>query len=303
MLRIVVGAALVLLALVSTTAFGDAPPPAMPTGGLTGARTPFVIGAPGRLDGAADRRAPRLYERADSAVAAYADVEIVQDATWLRHEIEHYARRMADCADDAGTWCRREVRTIDGARVIALAVGPRAELVWLSAGNRAVRLGWRRVVETHGGTLTLEVPPAQFAGALLAAFPSQIEAFAFDAARGRRFAADEVDRLLYYVDQVLVALPAVQDDVPRHHAERFIADAVAQLARLRVLRPATTWADVTPSSIDLRAAPPPSAVLPPALAEQLEAIRAWRADSAPAPWCAATAASSMAPTLAGAWHP
>jgi hypothetical protein len=258
MLRIVDGAALVLLALLSATAFGDAPPPAVPTGGLTGARTPFVIGAPGRLDGAADRRAPRLYERADSAV---------------------------------------------GARVIALAVGPRAELVWLSAGNRAVRLGWRRVVETHGGTMTLEVPPAQFAGALLAAFPSQIEAFAFDAARGRRFAADEVDRLLYYVDQVLVALPAVQDDVPRHHAERFIADAVAQLARLRVLRPATTWADVTPSSIDLRAAPPPSAVLPPALAEQLEAIRAWRADSAPAPWCAATAASSMAPTLAGAWHP
>ena len=103
MLRIVVGAALVLLALVSTTAFGDAPPPAMPTGGLTGARTPFVIGAPGRLDGAADRRAPRLYERADSAVAAYADVEIVQDPTWLRHEIEHYARRMVDSADDAGT--------------------------------------------------------------------------------------------------------------------------------------------------------------------------------------------------------
>jgi hypothetical protein len=297
MLRI---ANMVLLALLEVglgRSFADAAPPALPVGGLTGQRMPFVIGAPGRLDGEADRREPRLYQRADSAVAAYADIEVVQDRTWLRHEIEHYARRSIDCRDIARAWCRREVRQVGTARVIALASGAQAELVWPSGGNRAVRLGWRRIVETRSGTMTLEVPPAEFANALLTAFPSQLEAFDFDAAHGRAFAADEVDRLLYYVDQVLVGLPAVSGDDARGHAERFVADAVAQIARLRALSLTGPW---TGGARSFEAAPPISGVLPPALAEQLEAIHAWRADSSVAPWCAAARASSVAPSLVGA---
>src|SRR5262245_58483015 len=77
-------------------------------------RTRFVIGAPGRLDGESDRRYPRRYQRADSAVAAYADIEMVQDPTWLRHEVEHYARRAMHCT--AAGWCRREVRKLAAGR-------------------------------------------------------------------------------------------------------------------------------------------------------------------------------------------
>ena len=293
---------LALLLLGSGPALADPAPAGVPSGGLTGRRMPFVIGAPGRPDGEADRREPRLYERADSAVAAYADVEIVQDRTWLRHEVEHYARRALDCEDVGRPWCRREVRQFGAARVIALVVGSRAEVVWVSRGNRAVRLGWRRIVETHGGTMTVDVPPQAFAGTLLAAFPSQLEAFEFDAARARVFAAEEVDRLMYYVDQVLVGLSAVRDEAPRRHAERFVADAVARIARLRAQPLPAPWAGGMSGGV-ASASLPTSAVLPPALAEQLEAIRAWRADGAAMPWCAAAAASPVAPELARAWRP
>jgi hypothetical protein len=265
-------------------------------------RATFVIGAPGRLDAAGDRRYPRFYRRADSAVGAYADIEEVQDGTWLRHEIEHYARRAVDCAGLAETWCRRDVRRFGPMRVIALFSGAHAELVWLAAGNRAVRLGWRRIVDTPAGTLTLDTPPWDFTSAVLGEFPSALEGFEFDPRQDRVWAATETDRLLYYIDQVVAALPAVLRDEHRRHALRFVEENLAQINRLRVLQLDDTPAGVAPRR-DFAAVEAVGGVLPAALAEQLDAVRAWRSGIAAGPWCPAplTAAAAMSP-LAG-WRP
>jgi hypothetical protein len=92
------------------------------------------------------------------------------------------------------------VRRLGSARVIFLASGMHAELVWMSGAGTAVRLGWQRIVDTRTGTMTLDDPPADFAAALLAEFPSGLAAFEFDAARDRAWAGDEADRLRYYLD-------------------------------------------------------------------------------------------------------
>lgn len=262
---------------VAGAASADAP------GGAAWRRTTFVVGAPGRLDTEGDRRHPRLYQRADSAVAAYADIEEVQDRTWLRHEIEHYARRAVDCAGVGQAWCRREVQRFGSSRVISLASGAHAELVWLS-GNRAVRLGWRRIVDARLGTMTLDTPPADFTAALLAEFPSQLEAFEFDPWRDRVWAATEADRLLYYIDQVVGGLPGVVREEHRRRAVRFVEDNLVQIARLRALHLDAIRGGEPPQ----RDAPAPAgAILPARLAEQLEAVRAWRAGAVAAPSCTA----------------
>src|SRR5215468_1530980 len=128
--------------------------------GAAGRRTPFVIGAPGRLDAEGDRRYPRRYQRADSVVAAYADVEQIADPTWLQLEIEGYARRALDCTEVGSTWCRREMQPFGAGHAIFLVSGTRAEVVWAAAENVAVRLGWRRIVDTPTGSMTLDTPPA-----------------------------------------------------------------------------------------------------------------------------------------------
>lgn len=277
------------------------PAGAQAPGGPAWRRTAFVIGAPGRLDTQGDRRLPRLYQRADSAVAAYADVEEVQDRTWLRHEIEHYARRTVDCAGVGPAWCRREVQRFGAAHIIALAAGTHAELVWLSGGNRAVRLGWRRIVDARMGTMTLDAPPADFTGAVLAEFPSQLEAFELDPERDRVWAAMETDRLLYYIDQVVGGLAGVVRDEHRRRAVRFVEDNLAQIAQLRVLyldrAQAIEWAPPR----DAGAAGSTTGGLPERVAEQLEAVRAWRTASSTQPWCAAQLASSAAVSLVAGW--
>jgi hypothetical protein len=288
--------ALLLFGLGPRPVRADAPAPPLPAGRSAWRRTPFVIGAPGRLDADGDVRHPRLYRRVDSLVAAYADVEEVQDRRWLRQEIEGYARRAVDCAGLERTWCRREVERVGAAPVIHLAAGAHAELVWLSGGNRAVRLGWRRIVDTRTGTMTLEAPPADFAAALLAEYPSQLEALGFDPAHDRAWAEGEVDRLLYYLEQVVAGLPTVVAEYPKRHALRFVEDGLGQIRRLYELQLGLT--DPVAPGEALVASPAPG-VLPMRLAEQLAAVRAWRA--AP-PWCAAQLASS-APSLAAGWQP
>jgi hypothetical protein len=282
-------AAVFALWLVSGTAAGtgDAPAASDGTSAPTWGRTPFVIGAPGRLDSAGDRRVPRLLPRSESAVAAYADVEVVQDPTWLRHEIEHYARRAVDCAGLTPSWCRRTVRRCASGRVIDLAAGEHAEWVWLSGADRAVRLGWRRIVETSTGTMTVDAPPADFAAAMLADFPSRLEGFEFDAARERAWGGAEVDRLLYYVDQVIVALPAVVADAHRRRAVLFVEDALMQIGQLRALP--LEQARLEPDSFSDGAAIGP---LPARLAQQLDAVRDWRVHGSAEPWCALELLSS-----------
>lgn len=159
----------------------------------------FVIGSPGRLAMAGDRRHPRRYERVESAVGAYADVDEVADPTWLRHEVEGYARRAVDCAAAAPHPCRRALARLRGAPVIALASGGHAEMLWTS-GRRAVRLAWRRQVATPRGTMTVDEPPADFAAALLAALPSDLALAALD---GPAWTEDEIDRRLDYAERAL----------------------------------------------------------------------------------------------------
>lgn len=172
----------------------------------------FVVGTPDRLALAGDRQHPRRYERVESAVAAYADVDEVVDPTWLRHEVDGYARRAVDCTWQAPVPCRRELRRLGTAWVIQLVTGGHAEIVW-TAGRRAVRLGWRRLVSTATGTLTLDDPPADFAAALLAELPSDLRLAASDGEGGQAWAEDEIDRRLYYVARALDAV-AARGDAP-----------------------------------------------------------------------------------------
>ena len=243
--------------------------------------TPFVIGAPGRLDGAGDLRYPRRYQRTDSLVGAYVDIEEVDDPTWLQHEVEHYARRAVDCAGVAESWCRREIRHLAADRVIFLTAGVHAEVVWVSRPNVAVRLGWQRVVVAPTGSMTVDGPPSDFATALLSEFPSQLGAFDFGAQREPLWADREADRLLYYVDQVVAALPGVGPESDRRHALRFVE---ANLARIASIAPAADSA----SSDGPDAAVEAAENLPLPLARRLAAIRASR------PSCTAPLSSSAA---------
>lgn len=159
----------------------------------------FIIGSPERLAMAGDRQEPRRYERVESAVGAYADVDEVGDATWLRHELEGYAWRASDCAARPRDRCAAVVRRVAADTVIHLIRGAHAEILWTSA-RRAVRLGWRRLVETPTGTMTIDDPPADFAAALLAELPSDLSPASLDASR---WADDEIDRRLDYAERAL----------------------------------------------------------------------------------------------------
>lgn len=260
-----------------------------PVADMEARRAPFVIGAPGRLDSAGDKRYPRRYQRADSAIAAYADIEQAEDPTWLQHEIETYARRSLDCVQRGTPWCRREIRPLGDGSAIFVVLGERAEIVWAAGRDVAVRLGWRRTVDTPTGSMTLETPPSDFAAALVAEFPNRFTAHPLDAASDGVWAAHEVDRLLYYIDEVVAALPAVAPAEHRRHALRFIENNVAQIARLRARALEPTWG---PPPLRELIALPMADALPQTLAEQLEALRAWRAGPYGTPWCAAQLASS-----------
>lgn len=195
---------------------------------------PFVINAPGRLDSGGDRRQPRRVRDIESAVRAYADVEEIEDPTWLAHEVEHYARRAIDCGPDDRQWCVREVRWIAGSAVIFIAAGVQAEVVWPARGNVAVRLAWRRVVATPVGSIVLEAPPADFAQALLQEFPSRLRLRTFGPLLGAEWGAAEEARLWYYAEQVRGALTTIDSETHRRHAQRFIDDNLARISLLRL---------------------------------------------------------------------
>ena len=189
----------VLVALVAAPA-----PPAMDT--VTPLRR-FIVGMPDRLALAGDRQDPRRYERVDSSVGAYADVDEIADPTWLHHEVEGYARRAADCAARVLVPCSRAARRLGPGWVVQLVAGGHAEIVW-TAGPRAVRLGWRRTVSTPTGTMTLDDPPADFAAALLAEFPSDLLPATSGGADAAAWSEDDIDRRLYYVGRALEAVAA-----------------------------------------------------------------------------------------------
>jgi len=187
-------AVVLLLALAAPTA---------PSARDAGPRGRFVIGVPERLAMAGDHQHPRRYERVESAVAAYADVDEVVDATWLRHEVEGYARHAVDCTTTRPPGpCLRVAGRLGPATVIRLISGSHAELLWTS-GHRAVRLGWRRLVTTPTGTMTVDEPPADFAAALLAELPSDLAFVSFDDSRRPTWADDEIDRRLDYAERAL----------------------------------------------------------------------------------------------------
>ena len=163
----------------------------------------FIIGTPDRLAMPGDHRQPRRYERIESAVGAYADVDDVADATWLRHELEGYARRTVDCRAQPSDRCRRALAQLRGLPVIQLISGSHAEMLWTS-GRRAVRLGWRRVVTTPTGTMTVDEPPADFAAALLLELPSDLALTTLD---DPTWAEDEIDRRLDYAERALDGAP------------------------------------------------------------------------------------------------
>jgi len=175
----------------------------------------FIVGAPDRLAVAGDRQQPRRYERVESAVGAYADVDELVDATWLRHEVEGYARRAADCDRLPPGPCLRARRQFGTAAAIHLVRGEHAEMVWTS-GHRAVRLGWRRMVTTPTGTMTVDEPPADFAAALAAEFPSDLDPASVDAT----WADDEVERRLYYVGRALEDADVAGDEAARLYFAR-----------------------------------------------------------------------------------
>lgn len=260
---------------------------ALPAPDDAGAVRRFVIGTPGRLALVGDRQLPRRFERVDSAVSALADVEQVVDATWLAHEVAGYARRVADCAPPAPMPCRRAARRLGDAWGILLTTGGRAELVW-TAGPRAVRLRWRRLVATPTGTMTVEDPPADFTAALLAELPSDFDPLAAD---DRHWTERESDRRLYYVARALAA-------VGRGGAA---PDAALHFARAGLL--AVETAEGIAAGDGAGAGDGVAALL--ALRARLQAALARRAAArqtpflSAEPWCAAPSMTDALPPLAG----
>ncbi len=78
--------------------------------------------------------------------------------------------------------------------MLYVAFGSRAELLWV-AGHRAIRLGWRRIIEAPTGTMTVEAPPPRFTSAMLAEFPSELGPTPLS---DQAWAAAEADRRRYY---------------------------------------------------------------------------------------------------------
>lgn len=214
-----------ILGLLTLTARGGGAQTAGLAAALAGGHTPFIIGAPGRIDAPGDQRAPRRHAGIESSVGAYADVESLRDDTWLAHELVAYVRRRGACRD-GGIACGYRTRLIGAHAVLALARGHRAEIVWRS-GRHAVRLGWHRLVETATGTMTVEDPPADFAAALFAAYPSDLAAAPVDVAR---WDEDEPDRLAYYAERALAEWPA-GDGVRAAAMWRNVRRTLALLAR------------------------------------------------------------------------
>jgi hypothetical protein len=147
--------------------------------------------------------------------------------------------------------------------------------------------------------MTLDAPPQEFALALLDEFPSQIAAAELDA--DQHSVWPEVDRLLYYAEQVVAALPAVVPEEQQRHAIHFVEENLARIAQLRGQHLDGWRADGPPLHYALDALAAHGA-LPLRLAEELAAVYAWRADDSTGPWCAAPRSSAAdVGTLAG-WH-
>lgn len=200
-------AVLVLLALAA---------PIAPSARDLAGRGRFIVATPDRLAMPGDRQEPRRYDRIESAVGAYADIDEVADATWLRHEIAGYALRAGRCVPPGPERCRAAARRLGDAMVLQVISGGHAEVLW-TAGHHAVRLGWRRVVETATGTMTVDDPPAPFAAELLAALPSDLAAIDLDPAA---WADADVDRRLDYADRALASCAMASDTTGCLHFAR-----------------------------------------------------------------------------------
>lgn len=193
-----------------------------------GHRRRFIAGAPDRLAQAGDRRLPRRRHRAESSVGAYADVDQVVDPTWLAHEVAGYAHRFP-CEPNAD--CRRTVRRFGGGSVIHLVSAGRGEMLWTS-GKHAVRLGWRRVVNTATGTMTVEQPPADFLAEALREWPTDLPTLSLDAGGRSIWAEDEPDRRLYYVETALRLVESEGATEALRHFVRATLQAMAASADL-----------------------------------------------------------------------
>lgn len=255
------------------------------------AGSPFIVGAPGRRDSDSDRRLPRRYDRDDSLLVAYADIDVVSDPTWLVHEVESYARRALACESLGSTGCQRETRRVGTGYGRYVAAGLRAEIVWVARESRAVRVGWRRVVATPGGTMTVDTPPERFFRSVVDEYPSALPAAP---PAGAAWAEAEVDRLLYYLDHAAGALSTMIAPAARRHAEWFIATNLSHVRRVRAMMGAMT-AGTDSMGVDGPAAPV-------TWIEEVESIRRWRAESRSRPWCSAEPAT-VPPALSLAGPP
>lgn len=234
------------IAIVVLLAFAAPLAPAMH--GLSG-REVFIVGASDRLALPGDRQQPRRYDRIESAIGAYADVDEVEDPTWLRHELEGYALRASDCPAHPRDICTAGMRQLGRAPVVQVISGPRAAVLW-TCGHRAVRLAWRRIVDTPTGTMTVDDPPSDFATELLGACPSDLPAIAFDRAA---WADAEIDRRLDYADRALDRCAMAIDTTGCLHFARASLLAVeVDDPALRAVSPAS--AEPTVVSVRLRVA-------------------------------------------------
>jgi hypothetical protein len=199
---------------------------AQPSDGHGWSGVPFVIGAPGRLDAERDRRAPRRYVRDDSAVGAYADVEEVADPLWLQHEIEAYALRAFDCAGKGPPWSSsRRYRRKTTSRIDAKSSSTRGAVPDPARGLAAHR---RDADRQYDDRLAAAAVCRGDAGRV----PEPVTAV--ELVDSDAWARVGIDRLLYYADQVVAGLGAVEGEAYRRHALRFVADNLARVAQLRL---------------------------------------------------------------------
>ena len=78
-----------------------------------------------------DRQHPRRHEAGRSRPSAPTPTSTaLVDATWLRHEVEGYARRAADCDRLPPGPCGQARRRLERATVIHLVRGEHAEMLW-----------------------------------------------------------------------------------------------------------------------------------------------------------------------------
>jgi hypothetical protein len=271
--------AVLLLPLAGPTA-ATMEAPLMRAEGAT-AKLPFIIGAEGRFDGADDRIERRTFAAADAVIDASVEVDVVADGTWLRQELASYAQRALRCDPADVRRCRRELRGAATSRVLFLAVGARAEIVWVSGENRAVRLTWRRVVETPSGTMTVDAPPARAAAVTLSEFPSRLGADLVAPS-----ADAELERLLYYVEQAMNDLSSGRRGDPRP-AVQFVTTNLDRTRRL-----AAGGAELVDDCACTRMSDDAALrALPPDTANALVALRHWRS-AADSRLCTTPAAAS-----------